>query len=172
MSTHGCGSSWAPRSDRSRPDSRQENHCDNTLSFLNKHGSYFLKLYQHRSYVIALQNAPYVDGMYLGEEQAGMSFRNYKNLLLVGGGDHRTGKKVAVGGNCGILSGGITPSGGAIPLGHAGLYEPGQCAVYRAVFRLHHRSVCCHRFQQVGHDYLHGVRYDSQRSCARKGKPV
>ena len=61
--------------------------------FLNKHGSYFLKLYQHRSYVIALQNAPDVDGMYLDEAQTGMSFRTYKDLLLVGGGAHRTGKK-------------------------------------------------------------------------------
>ena len=61
--------------------------------FLNKHGSYFLKLYQHRSYVIALKNAPDVGGMYLDEAQAGMSFRNYEDLLLVGGGDHRTGKK-------------------------------------------------------------------------------
>ena len=61
--------------------------------FLNKHGSYFLKLYQHRSYVIALQNAADVDGMYLDEAQAGMSFRNYENLLLMGGGAHRTGKK-------------------------------------------------------------------------------
>ena len=61
--------------------------------FLNKHGSYFLKLYQHRSYVIALENAPDVGGMYVDEAQAGMSFRNYKNLLLIGGGDHRTGKK-------------------------------------------------------------------------------
>ena len=61
--------------------------------FLNKHGSYFLKLYQHRSYVIALENAPDVDGMYVDESQTGMSFRNYKNLLLVGGGDHRTGKQ-------------------------------------------------------------------------------
>lgn len=61
--------------------------------FLNKHGSYFLKLYQHRSYVIALRNAPDVDGMYLDEAMAGMSFRNYKDLLLIGGGDHRTGKK-------------------------------------------------------------------------------
>ena len=61
--------------------------------FLNKHGSYFLKLYQHRSYVIALKNAPDVDGMYLDEAQNGMSFRNHGDLLLLGGGDHRTGKK-------------------------------------------------------------------------------
>lgn len=61
--------------------------------FLNKHGSYFLKLYQHRSYVIALRHASDVDGMYLDEAQGGMSFRSYENLLLIGGGAHRTGKK-------------------------------------------------------------------------------
>ncbi len=61
--------------------------------FLNKHGSYFLKMYQHRSYVIALENAPDVGGMYIDEAKTGMSFRNYKNLLLIGGGSHRTGKK-------------------------------------------------------------------------------
>ena len=61
--------------------------------FLNKHGSYFLKLYQHRSYVIALENAPDVGGMYVDESRTGLSFRNYNNLLLIGGGDHRTGKK-------------------------------------------------------------------------------
>lgn len=61
--------------------------------FLNKHGAYFLKLYQHRSYVLALQNAPQLDGMYVDEAQKGMSFRNYNDILLVGGGDHRTGKK-------------------------------------------------------------------------------
>lgn len=61
--------------------------------FLNKHGSYFLKLYQHRSYVLALQGAPDMNGMYVDEAQKGMSFRNYKDLLLIGGGDHRTGKK-------------------------------------------------------------------------------
>ena len=61
--------------------------------FLNKHGSYFMKLYQHRSYVLALENAPDVGGMYVDEAQKGMSFRNYRNLLLVGGGDHRTGKQ-------------------------------------------------------------------------------
>lgn len=59
---------------------------------INKHGSYFLKMYQHRSYVIALQDATNVNGMYVDEAQLGMSFRNYKDLLLIGGGDHRTGK--------------------------------------------------------------------------------
>lgn len=61
--------------------------------FINKHGSYFLKLYQHRSYVIALEGAQNVDGMYVDESRTGLSFRNYGNLLLLGGGSHRTGKK-------------------------------------------------------------------------------
>lgn len=61
--------------------------------FMNKHGSYFLKLYQHRSYVIALENAPKLNGMYVDENQTGMSFRNYNEYLLLGGGSHRTGKK-------------------------------------------------------------------------------
>lgn len=69
--------------------------------FLNKHGSYFLKMYQHRSYVIAYKNAPNVDGMYVDESLKGLSFRNYKNMLLIGGGDHRTGKR---GGNWQELS--------------------------------------------------------------------
>lgn len=61
--------------------------------FINKHGFYFLKLYQHRSYVLALKNAPHIDGMYVDEAQKGMSFRNYQDMLLVGGGGHRTGKQ-------------------------------------------------------------------------------
>lgn len=61
--------------------------------FINKHGSYFIKLYQHRSYVLALKNVPQLDGMYVDEALKGMSFRNYKYMLLIGGGDHRTGKK-------------------------------------------------------------------------------
>ena len=60
---------------------------------LNKHGGYFLKLYQHRSYVLALENAPDVHGMYLDEDEKGLSFRNYRGMLLLGGGSHRTGKQ-------------------------------------------------------------------------------
>ena len=60
---------------------------------LNKHGLYPLKLYQHRSYVIALKGAQKLDGMYVDESDTGLSFRNYGDLLLLGGGGHRTGKK-------------------------------------------------------------------------------
>ncbi len=60
---------------------------------LNKHGSYFLKMYQHRSYVIALKNAQDACGMYVDRDLKGLSFRNYGDLLLLGGGSHRTGKK-------------------------------------------------------------------------------
>ncbi len=59
---------------------------------INKHGAYPLKLYQHRSYVIAAKNTPDVNGMYLEDGGNGLSFRNYKNYLLIGSGGHRTGK--------------------------------------------------------------------------------
>ena len=61
--------------------------------FINKHGSYYIKLYQHRSYVIALENAQKLSGMYVDENKKGLSFRNYNDLLLLGGGGHRTGEK-------------------------------------------------------------------------------
>ena len=60
--------------------------------FLNKHGGYFLKLYQHRSYVLALENAPEAEGMYVDESDTGLSFRSVGKQLLLGGGGHRTGK--------------------------------------------------------------------------------
>lgn len=66
--------------------------CATHFPFVNKHGSYFLKLYQHRSYVLALENAQDVGGMYVDEDHAGMSFRNYGPYLLLGGGGARTGK--------------------------------------------------------------------------------
>ncbi len=59
---------------------------------LNKHGSYFLKLYQQRSYVIALENAKQPAGMYLDCRDNGLSVRSAGQWLLLGGGGHRTGK--------------------------------------------------------------------------------
>lgn len=60
--------------------------------FLNRHGSYFLKLYQQRSYVLALKNVPIPEGMYLDAQENGLSLRSWGNILLLGGGGHRTGK--------------------------------------------------------------------------------
>lgn len=69
--------------------------------FLNKRGLYFLKMFQHRSYVLALKNAPKVNGLYLDENEKGLSFRDHGEYLLLGGGSHRTGEK---GGNFTELS--------------------------------------------------------------------
>lgn len=60
---------------------------------LNKHGAYFLKLYQQRSYVLALENGPKLDGMYLDIAENGLSLRSAGPWLLLGGGGHRTGKQ-------------------------------------------------------------------------------
>lgn len=60
--------------------------------FWNQHGSYFLKLYQQRSYALALENAPDLEGMYLDARENGLSFRCHEGRLILGGGGHRTGK--------------------------------------------------------------------------------
>ena len=60
---------------------------------LNRRGLYFMKQYQARSYVLALEGAQNVGGMYLDESGSGFSFRNQENALILGGGSHRTGKQ-------------------------------------------------------------------------------
>ena len=59
---------------------------------LNKHGSYFLKLYQHRSYCVALENCQCIEGMFVDESGSRLSLRSQNGLLILGGGSHRTGK--------------------------------------------------------------------------------
>ncbi|MBQ2824941.1 MAG: FAD-dependent oxidoreductase [Clostridia bacterium] len=61
--------------------------------FINKHGSYFLKLYQHRSYILALSGAEKLADMYVDDDKKGMSLSSFEKYLLLGGGGHRTGKK-------------------------------------------------------------------------------
>lgn len=73
-------------------------HADHIISathfpFTDRHGLYFMKLYQQRSYVLALQDAGNIKDMYMDEANGGLSFRNYENLLLLGGAGHRTGKQ-------------------------------------------------------------------------------
>lgn len=58
---------------------------------VNLPGYYFARMHQSRSYVIAFKNAAKLNGYYLGIDEDGLSFRNEGDLLLVGGGSHRTG---------------------------------------------------------------------------------
>lgn len=60
--------------------------------FLNLPGMYFARMHQERSYVIALEGAQKLDGVYYGvDEEGGWSMRNAGEYLLLGGGNHRTG---------------------------------------------------------------------------------
>lgn len=59
--------------------------------FHNVPGYYFARMYQERSYVEALAGAETLEGMYLGIDREGLSFRSQGDLLLLGGGSHRTG---------------------------------------------------------------------------------
>ncbi len=65
--------------------------------FVNFPGLFFARLHQERSYVLALENAQDLDGMYYGVDPGGLSFRMAGDRLLLGGGAHRTGENAAGG---------------------------------------------------------------------------
>ena len=65
--------------------------------FINTPGHYFARMHQERSYVLALEHAGELEGMYLGIDPNGLSFRNSGEFLLCGGGGHRTGENRAGG---------------------------------------------------------------------------
>lgn len=64
---------------------------------INVPGFYFLKMYQEKSYIIAVNiKEKLFDGMYINSELPTLSFRTFKDnnteLLLVGGSGHKVGK--------------------------------------------------------------------------------
>ena len=67
--------------------------------FVNFPGLFFARMHQERSYVLALENAPAMDGMWIFADGASnpYSFRTWKDLLLLGGGGHRCGENSAGG---------------------------------------------------------------------------
>lgn len=60
---------------------------------VNRHGFYYLKMYQHRSYMLALRGAEPVGGMYAAAEDDGLTLRDAGDCLIMGGCGARTGKK-------------------------------------------------------------------------------
>ena len=67
---------------------------------LNFPGFYFMKMYQSTSYIIGVEtNSKLFPGMYINSEEPTLSFRtaktyDNKQLLLIGGSDHKTGAKI------------------------------------------------------------------------------
>lgn len=60
-------------------------------------GYHFLKMYQSTSYLMAFETEKItVEGMYINSEQPTISLRNVKNknIILVGGGEHKTGEEM------------------------------------------------------------------------------
>ena len=54
---------------------------------------YFAKMYQHRSYVLALSNAPKIEGMWVSIDPKGHTFRNEGDYIIVCGEDHKCGSQ-------------------------------------------------------------------------------
>ena len=65
--------------------------------FLNVPGYFFMRMHQERSYVLSLEGTPRMEGMYLGIDEDGLSFRPQGETLFLGGGSHRTGENSAGG---------------------------------------------------------------------------
>ena len=72
-------------------ESRKDCVC-RTFPFINFPGMYFARMHQERSYVLALEKAGTVEGMYIGDGENKLSFRQYDRYLLLGGQAHRTGE--------------------------------------------------------------------------------
>lgn len=71
-------------------------HADNVVvathfPFMDKPGFYFARVWQERSYVLAIRNVPALEDLYWGAGEKGWSFRPCEGGLLVGGGSHKSG---------------------------------------------------------------------------------
>jgi len=61
--------------------------------FLDRRGMFFLKMYQSKACVIAGSTGqPPLCGMYVDEDDKGLSFRQENDMLILAGGNSRTGK--------------------------------------------------------------------------------
>lgn len=63
-------------------------------------GYYFLRQHQERSYVLAIKGQKKLSGMYYNCDENGVSLRSVGDIILMGGGAHRTGKKQQKNGCC------------------------------------------------------------------------
>lgn len=62
--------------------------------FWNRHGGYFVKMYQERACMLAGDEGWQLEGMYIDGSGGGLSLRNYGLLTIVAGSSRRTGNSV------------------------------------------------------------------------------
>ena len=67
--------------------------CTTHFPFYKKAGGYNNKLYQNRSYIMALDHVPELHGMYADASDNGLALRGYKDMIFVGGATHRVGQE-------------------------------------------------------------------------------
>jgi glycine/D-amino acid oxidase-like deaminating enzyme len=60
--------------------------------FINFPGLYWLKMYQHRSFLLAVKGVSF-DNMHLSLDSGGHTFRMSGEYAIIGGADHKTGKE-------------------------------------------------------------------------------
>lgn len=65
--------------------------------FVNRPGYYFLRMHQERSYVLAIEGASPLEGMYWGADQGSLAIRQAGGAILLSGAGHRTGENRAGG---------------------------------------------------------------------------
>lgn len=59
--------------------------------FINRWGLYFLKMYQKRSFVVAIKNNYPLKALYTNHDANDFYYRSYDDYLIIGGNDQRTG---------------------------------------------------------------------------------
>ena len=124
--------------------------------FINFPGMYFARMHQERSYVLALEKAGMVDGMYIGDGENTLSFRQYDRYLLLGGQAHRTGENREGGcyENCpGVVSWKLCGS----LLVSTGLYHSRQSSVYWTVCCRLSGLVCGDGISEMGYEFCDGI---------------
>ncbi len=62
--------------------------------FVDAPGHYYMRMHQERSLTLAMEGAPRLQDMYYGVDEYDLSLRPYRDCLLVGGENYRTGVAV------------------------------------------------------------------------------
>lgn len=61
--------------------------------FIDHLGMYYAKMYQTKSYVASIKTKEKLDGAYISDIMGGLYLRQYKDSILIGGNDRKTGDK-------------------------------------------------------------------------------